>query len=144
MCICTWLRLIELVAGEPAPANFPVQTSIVSFLGEQKRLQCCGMMDLLQLMHFPMRWENPLFNFATTPSELAMLKLRRSLFVVADVKAGETFTEKNVRSIRPGHGLHPRHVPAVLGRKAACEVCSGTPLKWEMVAGAPASARETA
>ena len=83
-------------------------------------------------------------HYGATPSELAMLKFRRSLFVVADVKAGETFTEKNVRSIRPAHGLHPRHLPAVLGRKAAREVCSGTPLKWEMVADAPASAREIA
>jgi pseudaminic acid synthase len=83
-------------------------------------------------------------HYGASPSELAMLKFRRSLFVVADVKAGETFTEKNVRSIRPAHGLHPRHLPEVLGRKAAREVCSGTPLKWEMVVDAPASAREIA
>ncbi len=58
---------------------------------------------------------------------------RRSLFVVEDVKAGEKFTEKNVRSIRPAHGLHPRHLPEVLGRAAACDIPAGTPLKWAMV-----------
>jgi N-acetylneuraminate synthase len=80
-------------------------------------------------------------HYGATPSEVAMLKFRRSLFVVADVKAGETFTEKNVRSIRPSHGLHPRHLTDVLGRTAAREVCRGTPLMWDMIAEAPASAQ---
>jgi N-acetylneuraminate synthase len=76
-------------------------------------------------------------HYGATPSELAMLKFRRSLFIVADVKAGEMFTEKNVRSIRPAHGLHPRHLPDVLGRKAIREVCRGTPLTWNMIADPP-------
>ena len=83
-------------------------------------------------------------HYGATASELAMLKFRRSLFVVADVKAGEMFTEKNVRSIRPADGLHPRHLPEVLGRKSALDVRRGTPLKWEMVADAPGSARKRA
>lgn len=78
-------------------------------------------------------------HYGATPSEVAMLKFRRSLFVVADVKAGETFTEKNIRSIRPAHGLHPRYLIEVLGRKASREVFSGTPLKWEMIEDPPAS-----
>lgn len=59
---------------------------------------------------------------------------RRSLFVVGDVKGGEAFTEKNVRSIRPGHGLHTRHLEKVLGKTAACDIARGTPLSWELVA----------
>jgi pseudaminic acid synthase len=59
----------------------------------------------------------------------------RSLFVVQDIKAGEPFTEANVRSIRPGYGLHPRHLKDVLGRKAKCDLSRGTPLAWDMVKG---------
>ena len=57
----------------------------------------------------------------------------RSLFIVEDVKKGETFTEKNVRSIRPGFGLHPRYIKDVLGKKAARTVSKGTPLNWNLI-----------
>jgi N-acetylneuraminate synthase len=58
---------------------------------------------------------------------------RRSLFVVADVAAGEVFTPGNVRSIRPGDGLAPKHLDAILGRRAKTAVAAGTPLAWELV-----------
>jgi sialic acid synthase SpsE len=53
---------------------------------------------------------------------------RRSLFVVKDVKAGEPFTRENVRSIRPGVGLHTRYLEEVIGHNAACDLERGTPL----------------
>jgi N-acetylneuraminate synthase len=60
---------------------------------------------------------------------------RRSLFVVQDVKAGEELTRANMRCIRPGVGLHPRHLHAVLGRCAARNLARGTPLSWPDVEG---------
>jgi pseudaminic acid synthase len=58
---------------------------------------------------------------------------RRSLFVVQDVKRGQLLTTENVRSIRPGCGLHTRDLPEVLGRHAACDIERGTPLSWDLV-----------
>jgi N-acetylneuraminate synthase len=58
---------------------------------------------------------------------------RRSLYVTADVAAGEPLTPNNVRSIRPGFGLPPKHLPQVLGRKAARPLKRGAPLDWSMV-----------
>jgi N-acetylneuraminate synthase len=58
---------------------------------------------------------------------------RRSLFVVQNVKRGELFTAENVRSIRPGHGLHTRHLPEVLGAHAVCDIERGTPLSFDLV-----------
>lgn len=56
---------------------------------------------------------------------------RRSLFVVMDVRAGEKFTTENVRSIRPGYGLHPRHLDEIIGRRANQDIKCGTSLRWE-------------
>ncbi len=56
---------------------------------------------------------------------------RRSLFVVKDIKAGEPFSEENVRSIRPGYGVHPKYLNEILGKKAKTDIKRGTPLKWE-------------
>jgi pseudaminic acid synthase len=60
--------------------------------------------------------------------------LRRSLYVVANVKAGEPLTPENVRSIRPGHGMAPKHLHDVLGRKAARDLKRGEPLAWDQIA----------
>jgi len=58
---------------------------------------------------------------------------RRSLFVVQDVKQGQVLNDRNIRSIRPAHGLHTRHLPEVLGRRASRDIERGTPLSWELV-----------
>jgi len=57
----------------------------------------------------------------------------RSLFVVKDIKAGETFTEENIRSIRPGYGLPPKYLKDILCKKATNALKKGTPLKWELI-----------
>lgn len=72
--------------------------------------------------------------YGRTESEAGNVMFRRSLYVVADIAAGEVLTEKNVRSIRPGFGMLPKHLPDVLGRKANQAISRGTPLLMEMVA----------
>lgn len=72
--------------------------------------------------------------FGPTASEEPSLPFRRSLFVVEDVRAGTPFTLTNVRSIRPSGGLHPRHLPAVIGRVATRDITRGTPLSWDLLA----------
>lgn len=68
-----------------------------------------------------------------SPSEAGNISLRRSLYVVADMAAGEAFTEKNVRSIRPGHGLPPKYLPLILGKRSARALKRGTPLGFAAV-----------
>jgi N-acetylneuraminate synthase len=62
--------------------------------------------------------------------ERGSVQFRRSLYVVSDVAAGEELTRENVRSIRPGHGLPPKHLPEVLGRRAARNLKRGEPMNW--------------
>lgn len=62
-------------------------------------------------------------------------KLSRSLFVVEDIPAGGEFTSDNIRSIRPADGMHPKHLPDVLGCKTSRALKRGEPLKWEMIKG---------
>lgn len=57
----------------------------------------------------------------------------RSLFAVKDIKAGETFTEENVRSIRPAFGMHPMYYEKVLGQKAKSDIARGTPMDWKYI-----------
>jgi pseudaminic acid synthase len=72
-------------------------------------------------------------HFGVSEKEASSRVFRRSLFVVQDVKRGDLLTAENVRSIRPGHGLHTRHLTQVLGRHAACDIERGTPLSWDLV-----------
>lgn len=72
-------------------------------------------------------------HFGVSSKEASSKIFRRSLFVVQDVKCGDLLTAENVRAIRPGHGLHTRHLPEVLGRRAASDIARGTPLQWELV-----------
>ncbi len=71
--------------------------------------------------------------YGLSKEEASSRAFRRSLFVVREIKAGELLTERNVRSIRPGHGLAPKYLPNVLGRRAKRDLTAGTPLAWEMI-----------
>ncbi len=72
--------------------------------------------------------------YGASEREAASRVFRRSLFVVADVAAGEELGEHNVRSIRPGYGLPPRELPRVLGRRATRDLERGKPLEWSDLA----------
>ena len=72
-------------------------------------------------------------HFGPTASEMAGSRKRRSLYVGEDMAAGERFTEKNLRRIRPGMGLAPKHFRALLGRKVKEDVRRGTPVSWDIV-----------
>jgi N-acetylneuraminate synthase len=66
-------------------------------------------------------------------SEAAAANHRRSLYVAADIAAGEVFTSANVRSVRPGYGLAPKHLPQVLGRRAKRALKLGDRMSWDVI-----------
>ena len=70
--------------------------------------------------------------YEVSDREKASRVFRRSLFIVKDMKAGDVFTEENVRSIRPGDGLHPRYLKQILGRRAKRNLPAGSPLTWDL------------
>lgn len=72
-------------------------------------------------------------NYETTEQEKSSIVFRRSLFVVKDMEVNSEFTEENVKSIRPGHGLHTRYLNEVLGKKSKRAISKGTPLDWSLI-----------
>lgn len=66
-------------------------------------------------------------------AERANLQFRRSLYVTADVRAGEILSRTNIRSVRPGNGLPPGELDNVLGKTATRDIARGEPLDWSMV-----------
>jgi pseudaminic acid synthase len=72
-------------------------------------------------------------SFELTEKQMASAVFRRSLFAAQDIKAGETLTPDNVRSVRPGHGLHPKHFDDIIGQTAKAAIRKGTPLSWELI-----------
>lgn len=73
--------------------------------------------------------------FEVTEKQKENRVFRRSLFVVKDIREGEYFSSENVRSIRPGHGMHTRYLDQVCGRKALKDIKRGTPLTHDLVEG---------
>jgi pseudaminic acid synthase len=58
---------------------------------------------------------------------------RRSLFIAEDIKQGELFSEDNIKSVRPGYGLHPKYYYKILGKRASKNLTKGTPLAFEHI-----------
>ena len=73
------------------------------------------------------------YDYGISDKQASERRLSRSLFVVKDIKAGEKLTPENVRSIRPGNGMHTRHYEEVLGMTAVNDIEKGTPLSWELI-----------
>ncbi len=71
-------------------------------------------------------------HYGLTKGERECKVARRSLFAVEDIKQGESFTEENVKSIRPAYGLKPKNIATILGKKAKRDIKKGTPLSWDL------------
>lgn len=71
--------------------------------------------------------------YGPTKEEKKSLLFRRSLYIAEDMIAGEIFTEKNLRIIRPGFGLPPKYYDIIIGRKVTKDVNKGTPISWDLV-----------
>ncbi|QFY88720.1 pseudaminic acid synthase [Magnetovirga frankeli] len=72
-------------------------------------------------------------SFQPTPAETSHIANRRSLYAVQDIPAGAPLTADNVRSIRPGFGLHPRELSQILGKRARQAIARGTALRWDLL-----------
>jgi N-acetylneuraminate synthase len=72
-------------------------------------------------------------DYGRAPSEEGNVAFRRSLYAVKDIAEGEEFTGDNVRSIRPGFGLPPKHLPEIIGKRARRAIARGTPISFDLV-----------
>jgi pseudaminic acid synthase len=72
-------------------------------------------------------------DFTLTKKQVKGRDFSRSLYVVKDIKAGDLVSTENVRSIRPGFGIHPKNLPLVLGRKIIKDVEKGTRFDWDLI-----------
>jgi len=72
-------------------------------------------------------------DYEMTEKKKKSRQFSRSLFVVKDVKVGEVITKENVRSIRPGFGMHPRHLSEIIGKKFKQDLEKGTPMNFDLI-----------
>ena len=72
-------------------------------------------------------------SYELTESEQESRKVRKSIFVSADIKKGDIFTNDNIRVVRPAYGMHPRYFEDIMGKRAAIDIAFGTPLSEEMI-----------
>jgi N-acetylneuraminate synthase len=72
-------------------------------------------------------------SYGPTPAETRSLVFRRSIYVAADLRAGDVLTTENMRCIRPGLGLAPKYYALLLGSRVKKDVKAGTPMSWELV-----------
>jgi N-acetylneuraminate synthase len=71
--------------------------------------------------------------YGPTEAERPSIQFRRSLYIVRDIRAGDVLTRDNVRAIRPGLGLPPKHLEDVLGKRVNKDIPRGTALTWELI-----------
>lgn len=71
--------------------------------------------------------------YSRKSSEENNILFRRSIYAVADIKAGDLLTNENIRSIRPGYGLPPKHFPKIIGTHATQPIPRGTPIQWDLL-----------
>ncbi|WP_017726253.1 pseudaminic acid synthase [Halalkalibacterium ligniniphilum] len=71
--------------------------------------------------------------YGPTKSEEKSLKFRRTLYVTKDLKAGDTLSNENIKSIRPGNGLAPKYLPELIGKKVKKDIRKGTPMSWDLL-----------
>src|SRR5680860_584190 len=96
-------------------------------------------LDQMSSDQVPRQWRAARLSSMSPPkvgpseSEQAVLRLRRSLYVVADVRSGDLVTRENVRSIRPSGGLATDQIEITLGRTFRQDVSHGTPLTWDLI-----------
>lgn len=74
-------------------------------------------------------------SYGPTEAEKKSMQFRRSLYVVENMKAGDVLTPENLRIIRPGYGLAPKHYDLLLGKRVTIAVNRGTPLTWDLIGG---------
>lgn len=72
-------------------------------------------------------------SYGPTKAELKSLAYRRSLYIAADMRAGEVLTPQNLRCVRPGLGLAPKHYETLLGHRVKVAAKKGTPMRWELL-----------
>ncbi len=72
-------------------------------------------------------------DYSMTDKKKKSRQFSRSLYVSKDIKKGEIFTNDNLRSVRPGYGLHPKYLKDILGKKASSDLDFATALKWEHI-----------
>lgn len=71
--------------------------------------------------------------YGPTEAEKPSLAFRRSVYIAADMQAGDQFTVHNLRCVRPGFGLPPKYYELVLGRRIKRDATTGTPLSWDLL-----------
>ena len=71
--------------------------------------------------------------YELTEKQIESTKYKRSLFVCEDIKEGEIFTEKHIKSIRPSNGISTKYYNQFIGKAARYDIKKGTPVSWNMI-----------
>ena len=72
-------------------------------------------------------------NYNVTKSALPSIKSRSSLYVYRDIKKGDKFNKENIKSVRPGFGLHPKYYNQIIGKISKKDLMPGDRLSWDII-----------